>query len=84
MYRLTNPAPSGMGCAGASGCGCGGKCPGIGQASISNVGTDFTALLSDVFMNSDGSVNLTAVGFAAVAVFLIAKNWGNTTRRGRR
>ena len=68
----------GCGCAGVQGCGC----AGMGQASsLSQVGSDFTTLLSDIFENSDGSLNWTAVAFAGVAGVLIFANWGHTTRR---
>ncbi len=76
MYRVATP---GLNCAcGVAGCGC----AGMGQAqSLSQVGSDFTAVLSDLFVNPDGSLNMTAVAFAGVAIALVAVNWGHTTRR---
>jgi hypothetical protein len=54
----------------------------MGQAStLSQIGTDFTTLLADVFENSDGSLNMTAVAVAGVAAGLIFLNWSHTTRR---
>jgi len=69
----------GIGC----GCGCGGDCnQGIGQAqSVSQVATDFTTVLGDVFLNSDGSLNWTAIGFAGLGAILLYVNWGNTTKK---
>lgn len=92
MYKVVTPIgmgrARGLGC----GCGCGGSCsqqqiPGVGQVvasptySFANLGTDVSNLASDLFLNSDGSLNWTAVGFAGVAAALIFVNWGNTTRR---
>ena len=75
MYRVLTPA--GMGC------GCGPNCNcGVGQAqSLSQVGSDFTTLLGDVYLNSDGSVNVLAVGLTAVVGILVFRNSGHTTRR---
>ena len=65
---------------GISGCGgCG--CAGMGQATLSNVGTDVWNALTDVFTNADGSLNLPAVGFAGFGAILIYVNWGNTTKK---
>ncbi len=76
MYRVATP---GLNCAcGVAGCGC----AGMGQAqSLSQVGSDFTTVLSDLFLNPDGSLNYAAVAFAGVAIALVAVNWGHTTRR---
>ena len=88
MYRIAtaanNPENKGLGCGckGVVGCKCS---SGMGQAtSISQVFGDATTLLADVFENSDGSINWTAVGFAGAAAALIFMNWGHTTRRGKR
>jgi hypothetical protein len=72
---------TGVGCAGGAGCKCR-NCGGVGD--VTNIGSDISALLSDVFTNADGSLNWTAVGFAAIAVGLIAANWGHTTTRRRK
>jgi hypothetical protein len=70
----------GCGCKGVVGCNCG-----MGQAtSIAQVFGDATTLLADVFENSDGSLNWTAIAFAGGAAALIFMNWGHTTRRGKR
>lgn len=74
---------AGVGCA----CGCGDQCGGGGMgqaASLSQIGTDAGSLISDVFQNSDGSVNWTVVAFAGAAAALVFVNWGHTTRRGKR
>ncbi len=55
---------------------------GVGQAqSLSQVGSDFTTLSGDVYLNSDGSVNVLAVGLTAVVGILVFRNWCHTTRR---
>ena len=76
MYRVATP---GLNCAcGVAGCGC----AGMGQAqSLSQVGSDFTTVLSDLFLNPDGSLNYAALGFAMFAAGLIFVNWGNTTKK---
>lgn len=75
---VSTPAAGMSGCGCANGCGC----AGMGQAStLSQIGTDFTTLLADVFENSDGSLNMTAVAVAGVAAGLIFLNWSHTTRR---
>lgn len=67
------------------GCGCAGggcNCNGMGQ-SVSNVPSDLWNTVQDLFLNADGSINVTAVALAGVTGFLVFANWGNTTRRKR-
>lgn len=80
MYRTVTPV-KGLNCTGCNGCaGCSG---GMGQ-SVSSITGDISSLLGDVFLNADGSLNYTAVAFAGLSVFLIIRNWGNTTSRKRK
>jgi hypothetical protein len=80
MYRTATPAsiPSGSGCSCGNGNGLGCSCKGLGQTAtdsdISTIGGDFGSFLSDLFTNSDGSLNLPAVGFAALAAYLLFFN----------
>lgn len=53
----------------------------MGQtSSLTNAPTDAANLLSDLYMNSDGSVNYVAVGLTVAVGLLIVRNWGQTTR----
>jgi hypothetical protein len=86
----------GLGCGCGCGGGCSQQIPGVGQVvattapattvptySVSNLGTDASTLLSDLYLNSDGSLNYVAVGLTVVVGALVFVNWGNTTKRRR-
>jgi hypothetical protein len=94
--RGLGSARGGLGCGCGCGGGCGQQqqMPGVGQVvattapattvptySVSNLGTDASTLLSDLYLNSDGSLNYVAVGLTVVVGALVFVNWGNTTRR---
>lgn len=93
--RGLGSARRGLGCGCGCGGGCGQQqIPGVGQVvattapaattsaySFTNLGTDITSLAGDLFLNSDGSPNWTAIGFAGFVGILIYVNWGNTTSK---
>ena len=74
----STPNGIGCGCSGMQGCGCSGMGP---AQSLSQVAGDFTTVLQDAFLNSDGSLNWAAVTFAGFGAILIFVNWGNTTKK---